>query len=115
MNSSGNRIKYIEHQFKKNHVISTRSFTSQITGAKYRVILNLDDMEYYIRNERTKEYSYKSKTYTNLNVLKRTARAKLEKFGVSLKREVRDRSFGVCEKNYNQKTHEMLQELEKDN
>ena len=71
-------------------------------------------MEYYIRNERTKEFIYKSKTYTNLNVLKRTARAKLEKLGVSLKREIRDRQFGICKKGYSQKDHEMLQEIEKD-
>ena len=110
---SGNRIKYIDHKFKKNHKITSKQFTSQKTGAKYRIVLNLDGMEYYIRNERTKEFIYKSKSYTNLNVLKRTARSKLEKLGVSLKREIRDRAFGQCAKGYNQKTHEMIQETEK--
>ena len=92
---AGTRIKYIDHKFKKNHRISTRSYTSQSTGAKYRPILNLESMEFYIRNERTKEYVFKSNTYTNLNVLKRSARSKLEKFGVVLKTESRDRTFGL--------------------
>ena len=111
---SGNRVKYISHKYKKNHVISTRTFVSQSTGAKYRIILNFDDMEYYIRNERTKEFIYKSRTYTNLNVLKRVARAKLEKLGVSLKREIRDRQFGICEKGFSQSKLEAQQELEKE-
>tara|TARA_R110000851_G_scaffold23718_3_gene69186 strand:- start:3306 stop:3659 length:354 start_codon:yes stop_codon:yes gene_type:complete len=110
--SLGQRIKYIDHKYKKNHRISTRSYVSQNNGAKYRTILNLTDMEYYIRNERTKEYVFKSGTYTNLNVLKRNARAKLEEFGVSLKKESRDRQFGRCKSGYNQKTHEMLQSIE---
>ena len=113
--ASGNRIKYLDHKFKENHKISTKVFVSKFNGAKYRVVLNLDDMEYYIRNERTKVNIYKSRTYTNINVLKRTARAKLEKLGVELKREIRDRQFGICKKGYSQKDHEMLQELEKDN
>lgn len=110
---SGNRIKYIDHKYKENHKISTKSYTSKRTGAKYRTILNLEDMQCYIRNERTKEFVYRSKVYTNLNVLKRTARAKLEALGVELKREVRDRQFGKCTKGYNQKTHEMMKELDK--
>jgi len=105
---SGNRIKYVDHKFKENHRISTRAYVSNSTGAKYRPILNLTDMEYYIRNERTKEYVYKSKQYTNLNVLKRNARSELERFGVDLKRESRDRDFGLCRSGYSQKTHEML-------
>ena len=110
---SGNRIKYIDHKFKKNHKITSKQFTSQKTGAKYRIVLNLDGMEYYIRNERTKEFIYKSKPYTNLHVLKRLARGKLEKLGVVLKREIRNRTFGICEKNYCQEKHEQLQESEK--
>lgn len=111
---SGNRIKYLDHKYKENHKISTRQFTSQSTGAKYRIILNLTDMQYYIRNERSKEFSYKSKTYTNLNVLKRVARARLEKFGVSLKREVRERCFGICEKGFSQEKWEQEKRSEKD-
>jgi len=93
-----NRIRYVEHKYRDNHKISGKHFVSASTGAKYRIILNLTDMEYYIRNERTKEYVYKSNTYTNMNVLKRNARARLERFGVPLERESRDRSFGLCSK-----------------
>lgn len=107
--SSGNRIKYLDHEYKENHKISTKQFTSHISGAKYRVILNLEDMQYYIRNERTKEFVYKSKTYTNINVLKRTARARLEKFGVNLKREIRDRTFGVVPAGTTQESWERSQ------
>ena len=108
--SSGNRVKYTSHKYKENHKISTKQFTSQSTGAKYRIILNLEDMQYYIRNERTKEYVYKSKVYTNLNVLKRVARAKIEKLGVNLKREVRDRTFGVVPAGTTQASWEQSQE-----
>lgn len=96
------RIKYIDHKYRDNHKISLNQYVSESTGAKYRIVLNLEDMEYYIRNERTKEYVFKSNSYTNMNVLKRNARNKLEKFGVKLKREVRQRTFGRCPKNWTQ-------------
>jgi hypothetical protein len=70
-------------------------------------------MIYCIRNERSKEFVYKSNTYTNLNVLKRSARAKLEKYGISLKKEVRDRTFGRVEAGMTQDKWEKQQELEK--
>ena len=103
------RIRYTDHKFKQQHKISMRAFTSASTGAKYRVILNLsnpDAMEYYIRNERTKEYVFKSGTYTNENVLKRAARAKLSKYGVKTGKENRSRSFGVCPKGFTQEEWE---------
>jgi len=109
------RIKYIDHKFKKGHLISNKSFTSKRSGAKFRIILNLEDknnMQYYIRNERTKEYSFKSRIHTNINVLKRCAREELIKFGVELQRESRDRTFGLCKSGMTQKTHEMLNNLE---
>ena len=112
---SGQRIKYINHKYKPGHVISLKAFTSKRTGAKYRIVLrteNKDDMQFFIRNERTKEYVFKSRIYTNNNVLKRDARKKLEYFGVPLKRESRDRTFGVKPSGYDQKTHEMLENLE---
>jgi len=109
----GQRIKYIDHKYKDNHKISTRVYTSNKTSAKYRPVLNLTDMVYYIRNERSKEYIFKSESYTNLNVLKRNARAKLEYLGVVLKTESRDRTFGLCKMGYSQKYHESLEKLEK--
>jgi hypothetical protein len=103
------RIRYHDHKYRENHKISGKHFVSVSTGAKYRIILNLNDMEYYIRNERTKEYVFKSGNYTNMNVLKRSARARLEKFGVPLERESRDRSFGICSKGTTQNKWEKEQ------
>lgn len=107
------RIRYIDHKFKENHRISLNDYTSESTGAKYRVILNLEDMEFYIRNERTKEYVFKSTVkYTNINVLKRNARGKLEKYGVKLSRESRNRCFGICNEGYSM--NEYMKELEQE-
>ena len=113
--STKNRIRYIDHKFKENHKISGRHFVSSSTGAKYRIILNLEEMQYYIRNERTKEFVYKSKSYTNMNVLKRNARSRLEKFGVELERESRDREFGLCPKGMTQEKYEELKSMEENN
>jgi hypothetical protein len=112
---SSNRIRYVKHKYKPGHVVSGRSFTSKSTGAKYRIVLrneDKDDMQFFIRNERTKEYVYKSRIHTNLNVLKREARSRLEEFGVELKKEIRDRTFGLCEVGKTQKEHEMLENSE---
>jgi hypothetical protein len=106
---SGNRIKYVEHKFRDDSMISMKSYTSSRTGASYRIILDFAEMQYFIRNERTKEFVFKSKPYKNKNVLKRTARAELERFGVDLKKEVRDRTFGRCNKGYNQRQHELYE------
>jgi len=108
------RIKYVDHKYKQNHRVSARAFVSQTTGAKYRPVLNLTDMEFYIRNERTKKYVHKSGKYTNLNVLKRMARAKLESFGVPLKTESRDRQFGLVEAGMTQQKWEAQQRLQKE-
>lgn len=108
---SGQRIKYIDHKYRENSMISAKAYVSESTGARYRIILDFDEMKFYIRNERTKEFVQKSKAYKNLNVLKRTARSELERFGVNLKREVRDRTFGRCPKGYSQKKHELLESM----
>ena len=103
---SGNRIRYIDHPTKEDCLISLNEYVSKSTGARYKIVLNIKEMWYGIRNERSKEFSYKSKNYGNLNVLKRTARAKLEDLGVNLNRESRDRTFGRCREGYTQKIHE---------
>ena len=103
---AGNRIRYIDHPTKEDCLISLNEYVSKITGARYKIVLNVKEMWYGIRNERSKEFSYKSKNYGNLNVLKRTARAKLEDLGVNLSRESRDRTFGLCKEGYTQKIHE---------
>lgn len=100
------RIRYEKHEHRDNWVISIQKFVSKINGAKYKVLLDLENNTYNIRNERTKEFVVKSKSYGNLNVLKRNARGHLEKLGVQLNKEVRDRTFGICPKGYNQDQHE---------
>ena len=100
------RIRYEKHPTKDNCVISIQKFVSDTTGAKYKIILDYNDNTYAIRNERNKEFVVKSKSYGNLNVLKRNARSSLEKLGVQLNKESRDRCFGLCEKNYTQEQWE---------
>ena len=107
------RIRYHKHKYKEGCVISGRAYESN-RGAKYRVILNLEEMEYYIRNERTKEYVKKSTyEYTNLNALKRAARETLGKLGVPLGKEVRQRTFGLCEKGETQTKHVLKKRKER--
>lgn len=104
------RIKYKERKDRENWMESHHVYVSEINGARYKVFLALDEMKYFIRNERTKEFTKKSKEYGNLNVLKRNARAALEKLGVNLgSKEIRDRQFGLCKKGYTQEKHEELQ------
>lgn len=94
------RIRYKDHPTRENCVISINDFVSQRTGARYRVILDYNDKNFAIRNERTKQLVFKSKDYGNLNVLRRNARAKLKDFGVAVGRESRNRTFGRCEKGF---------------
>jgi len=115
---ASNRIRYIKYDSRPGCKISLRKFTSKKTGANYRVIINEEDMEYYIRNERNKEFTKKSRKHKNMNVLKKEAREDLESLGVEFKRESRQRTFGVKPKGYDQKTHEReerLKKLENDN
>lgn len=100
--SKGNRIKYIDYEYRENSVISVQKFYSTSYKCYYRVILDFENMQFYIRNELKKEFTKKSKKYGNLNVLKRNARKSLESLGVDLKKESRWRTFGVCEKGMTQ-------------
>ena len=111
---AGNRIRYVEHPTKEECLISLNEYVSKSTGAKYKIVLNLKEMWYGIRNERSKEFSFKSKNYKNLNVLKRTARSKLEGLGVSLSRESRDRTFGRCPEGMSQSQWERLSQYQKE-
>ena len=115
---AANRIRYIKYDHRPGCKISLRMYTSKKTGAKYRVIINEEEMEYYVRNERNKEFVKKSRKHKNMNMLKKEAREDLESLGVEFKRESRSRTFGLCEKGYDQKTHEReerLKKLENDN
>lgn len=96
------RIRYKDHPTRENCVISINDFVSKKTGARYRVILDFNENNFSIRNERNKEFVFKSKNYGNLNVLRRNARAKLKDLGVAVGRESRNRCFGRCEKGFSQ-------------
>jgi len=99
------RIRYINTEVN-NVLISNRIFVSQTTGARYVVILDLNDFTFRIRNELSKtNIVVGGENINNLNVLKRTAKKHLERLGVEFSDEQRYRTFGLCEKGYNQKKH----------
>ena len=103
------RIRYEKYDNRENHVISCQEFVSKSTGARYKIILDLDNNLYMVRNERTKTFVKKGgENINNLNVLKRTARKELETLGVQLQRESRDRTFGKVQKGMTQKKWEEL-------
>lgn len=99
---AGNRIRYKDHNTRENCLLTINAYVSKKTGARYRIVLDLNEMQFHIRNERSKEFVFSSKQYGNMNVLKRNARSKLESFGVDLSRESRDRTFGLCDKGHTQ-------------
>lgn len=103
------RIRYKDHPTRENCVISINDYVSQKSGARYRVVLDYNEINFAIRNERTKEFVFKSKNYGNLNVLRRNARAKLKDLGVYVGRESRNRTFGICEKNWTQDKQRKLE------
>lgn len=107
--SSGNRVRYQKYEYRENGLISVQDFVSQKTGARYRIILDLDKMTYHIRNERNKEFIFSSKPYKSLHVLKRYARKKLESYGIPLERESRWRTFGICKPGHTQAKQEELE------
>lgn len=87
------RIRYIEDKMRKR-LISMRKFKSEKNGAEYRVVLNLEDMTYGIKNL-NKEMFVKSTKKDNkkppkhLHTLKRQAKKALESLGVRFSRELR--------------------------
>lgn len=96
------RIAYEEHPTRENTMISRTDFVSQRNGAKYKVVLDMDNMVFMIRNERKKEFIYKSGQYKSNNSLKHAARIKLSRLGVELGKESRYRTFGKVEKGMTQ-------------
>jgi hypothetical protein len=111
---AGNRIRYKDHPTRTNCLISINDYVSLRTGARYKLLLDLENMKFMIRNERSKEFSFTSKSYGNMNVLKRNARSKLESFGVNLSRESRDRTFGRCPEGMSQSQWERLSDEQRE-
>lgn len=88
---------------------SVKVFQSQSTGANYKVFIDLNEKSYRIRNELSKtNTTIRVGGITNLNFLKKAAKKSLEKLGVRFVDESRDRTFGLCDKGYNQKLHTQI-------
>lgn len=106
------RIRYNEE--KPGIYRSRKIFTSSSTGAKYKVLLDTNEMIFKIQNMNSQEFVYVGgQNITNMNVLKRTAKNTLEKkFKVLFDEEVRNRTYGLCERGWNQEkqTRKILKE-----
>lgn len=99
------RIKYIQDPNNPDILVSKYEIVSARYGSRYKVFLNLKDMTFRIRNlEKRRNYDFDLKL-TNLNVLKKAAKRELIRLGCSFKLEIRNRSFGLCEKGYTQQKH----------
>lgn len=99
------RIRYKKTQ-KENIVVSNKILTSTRTGAQYLVYLDLENVTYKIKNINSENVHRGGENINNLNVLKRSVKARLEGMGVLFEDEERDRTFGRCDKGYSQKLHE---------
>ncbi len=92
------RIRYIK---KDNKIISKNEVINK-HGSRYIVIIELDTMTYTIRNAASYRNYTGGENINNMNVLKRTIKKHLEHLGVEFETESRNRTFGVCEKGFNQ-------------
>lgn len=99
------RIRYKKTK-NENIVVSTKIFTSARTGAQYKVFLDLENVTYKIKNINSENVHRGGENINNLNVLKRSAKARLEGMGVNFDDEVRDRTFGLCDKGMTQAKYE---------
>lgn len=99
------RIRYKKTE-REGIVVSTKVLKSERTGAEYLVYLDLNESTYKIKNINSENVHRGGENITNLNVLKRTVKARLERMGVRFSEEERERTFGLCPKGYSQKQHE---------
>ena len=88
------RIRY-EKTDKDDIVVSTRNFHSITTDAMYIVYLNLKDVTYTIKNMLSERKYSGGDDINNLHVLKRHAKSRLEKLGVSFGDEIRDNASRI--------------------
>lgn len=95
------RIKYVE---KDGKLISIKELVSK-NGAKYMVFIDLATKTYVIRNVNTLRKFEGGENINNMNVLKRTIKKHLFHLGVCFESESRQRSFGLCPKNYSESIH----------
>lgn len=88
------RIRY-KKTGKDGILKSVRDLRSSSTNAVYRVTIDTNDFTYSIYNINSSR-SYKGgEGISNLQVLKRSVKKRLEKLGVSFSKEIRDNSSRV--------------------
>jgi hypothetical protein len=94
------RIRYEKYDDpnSKWDMVSCRNFNSSSTDAMYIVYLNTETLQYTIKNMTTyREYGLpEGKKLTNLQVLKRNVKSRLQKLGVSFDSEIRDNTSRVA-------------------
>lgn len=100
-----NRIRYektkIEGVYKSKQI-----FVSATTGARYKVVIDTNNKIYKIMNVlKQMTIAEGGEKINNINVLKDAAKKRLQKLGVRFEDEMRNRTFGLCEKGYSQEKH----------
>lgn len=101
------RIRYRREGQK---LISTCEIYSR-HGARYMVYIDKETMMYLIRNVHSLRKYEGGHDINNMNVLKRKVREHLERLGCDFDKEVRRRSFGLCNVGYSENEHQRLKKL----
>lgn len=104
------RISYTDHPKKPGMMKSSHTLVSARTGAEYEIHVDFSSMKYWIKNINNETLSPmpEEKKISNRNVLLRNIKKHLQKLGVRFEKELRNRSFGVCEKGYTQRKHKEI-------
>jgi len=96
------RIRYTKKDNKLvsiGEVISTKGVTKD---SRYIVVIDLVAKTYYIKNVVSHRKYEGGEGVNNMNVLKRNIKKHLAHLGIEFEKEVRNRTFGKCGKNWNQ-------------
>lgn len=104
------RIRYVKKDGKivsKNEIISKH-------GSRYIVFIDKENMTYAIRNVLSFRRYEGGENINNMNVLKRTIKAHLERLGVEFEKERRNRTFGICPPNWSQNKEIEKRKAQKD-
>lgn len=92
------RIRYLKRDgqlVSKNEILSKH-------GSRYLVYIDIVTMTYTIRNIISSRRYCGGEDINNMNVLKRNVKKHLEHLGCEFEKESRMRTFGICEKSWNQ-------------
>ena len=107
------RITYVEHPRKEGFLKSSHDLISARTGAEYEVQIDTINKVFHIKNTKSESIIHSSnhRKINNRNVLLRYIKKELIRLGVAFETELRDRTFGRCEKGYSQKKHKGIQQI----